>query len=100
MEKIIETLKKVTDNFETGFHSSTCMGWKPNYDLEGRPLNCDPNFRDGNITIEGKEYFFVRKGWWVLVWDKYADYLHAMKGEKDYIAKVDLRPNYLKQNNE
>lgn len=94
--KLEETLRLLTDNFEKGFAMTTLMGWVQDYDLEGRLLNCDPNYKSGSKVIEGKEYWYVRKKWKVRVWDVPADYHAFMKGDESYILEIDLTPEYLK----
>lgn len=93
---ISDTLKIITDSFEKGFHSSTLLGWEANYDSEGRPLNANPNYRDGSATIEGKTYWFTRKGWRVRIWDRKARYTDFMCDKQDFIEEVDLTPDYIK----
>ncbi len=94
---ISETLKKITKNFEKGFDSSTLVAWTPNYDEQGRPLNCNPNYQDGSATIEGKTYWFTRKGWKVRIWDRPAKYGDFMSGKDDFIDEVDLTPDYVRE---
>lgn len=93
MEK---ALRVITDNFEKGFNQTTLMGWRKDFDLEGRPLNADPNYRSGSCRIEEKDYWYVRKGWKVRVWDVEADYHAFMNGDKSYILEIDLTPEYIK----
>ncbi len=93
---ISEALKIITQNFEKGFSSSTLLGWQPNFDEQGRPLNSNPNYRDGNTTIEGKTYWFTRKGWKVRIWDRMARYTDFMSDKQDFIEEVDLTPDYIK----
>lgn len=97
---ILKTIQKLTDNFEKGFTCSTLMGWIPNYDKEGRPLNCDPNFRDGTIIIEDTQYWFVRRRWRIRLWDRKADYMDFMNNKEDYIEELDITPDYVKEYNE
>ena len=92
---ISEALKKITSNFEKGFNSSTLLGWKPNYDEQGRMLNADPNYRSGQAKIEGETYWFVRKGWKVRIWDKQARYTDFMSNKQNFIEEIDLTPDYV-----
>lgn len=92
---ISETLKIITENFEKGFHSSTLIGWKPDFDEKGRPLNANPNLRDGSAIIEGKTYWYVRWGWKVRIWDRKADYGDVLSKKDDFIEEVNLTPKYL-----
>lgn len=92
---ISEALKKITQNFTKGFYQSTFLGWIPNYDNQGRPLNCDPNYKDGTATIEGKTYWFTRHGWKVRVWDRMAMYTDFMSNKNDFIEEIDLTPDYI-----
>ena len=87
---ISEALKNITENFEKGFNSSTLIGWKRNFDEHGRPLNANPNYRDGSATIEGKTYWFTRKGWKVRIWDRKSRYTDFMSDKQDFIEEVDL----------
>lgn len=93
---ISDTLKIITDNFEKGFTSSTLMGWGIDYDKKGRPLNSNPNYRSGTTIIEGKQYWFTRKGWKVRIWDREANYMDFLNNKQDFIEEVDLTPDYLK----
>lgn len=88
--------KIITQNFEKGFYSSTLLGWTPKYDVQGRPLNCDPNFKDGTATVDGKQYWFTRRGWTVRIWDRKSRYTDFMANTPDFIEEVDLTPDYLK----
>jgi hypothetical protein len=94
---ISEALKNITENFEKGFHSSTLMGWQRNFDEQGRPLNANPNYRDGSATIEGKTYWFTRKGWKVRIWDRLSRYTDFMSDKQDFIEEVDLTPDYVRE---
>lgn len=92
---ILEAIKIATNNFTTGFYSSTLMGWFPEYDKQGRLLNCDPNYKSGTIRIEGKQYWFVRHGFEVRLWDKQADYCSYNRG--NHIEEMDITPDYIKE---
>jgi hypothetical protein len=92
---ILEALKQKTQNFENGFYSSTLLGWTPKFDEQGRPLNANPNYRDGTATIEGKTYWFTRKAWKVRIWDRMARYTEFMSDKQDFIEEVDLTPDYV-----
>jgi hypothetical protein len=92
---ISDTIKIITENFEKGYNSSTLMGWLRRYDELGRPLNTDPNYRDGNVNINGKTYWFTRKGWKVRIWDRNANYTDFMSNKNDFIEEVDLTPDYI-----
>jgi len=92
---ISEALKKITHNFEKGFNSTTLMAQCIDYDEQGRPLTADLNYRSGEATIKGKTYWFVRKGWKVRIWDKFASYTDFMSNKKDFIEEVDLTPDYV-----
>ena len=93
---ISEALKKITNNFETGFNSSTLMARNLTFDEQGRPLNSDPNYRSGEAKINGKTYWFVRKGWKVRIWDVPERYTAFMSNKQNFIEEVDLTPDYLK----
>lgn len=92
---ISEVLKTITDNFDKGYHQRTLMSFSANFDELGRPLNCDPNYMVGSKRIEGKEYFFVRKGWIVRIWDKPVSYMAFVNNNQDFIEEVDLTPDYI-----
>lgn len=95
---ISETLKKITNNFESGFRQSTLMGWTPKFDIQGRPLNTDPNYRRGEVLIEDKTYWFIRKGWIVRIYDNKTDYTKFHDtSEYPFIEEVGLTPDYVKE---
>lgn len=94
---ILEVIKIATNNFETGFSSSTLLGWEIKYDKHGRPLNCDPNYKSGSINIEGKQYWFVRRIFNIRLWDKQADYCNYMADKGDHIEEMDIKPDYIKE---
>lgn len=96
MKNLINLLTEKTYNFEKGYFSATSLGWSESKDEYGRPLNCDPNYRTGNVKIYGKKYWFIRKRWTVKVWNRKADYLDYMNGANDFILLIDLTPDYLK----
>lgn len=95
--KVSDALKVITSNFEKGFHTSTLLGWTPNYDLNGRQINADPNYREGQATIEGKPYWFTKKGWKIRIWDRPAKYTDFMSNKQDFIEEVDITPDYVKE---
>lgn len=92
---ILDTIKILTNNFETGFEWSTMLGWKKNYDKQGRLLNCDPNIKSGSIIIEGKQYWFVRIGYKVRLWDSFRDKYGCCIG--DHLEEMDIKPDYVKE---
>ncbi|MGB0932162.1 MAG: hypothetical protein ACPGVB_15370 [Chitinophagales bacterium] len=92
---VLDTVHKVTGGFEKGFSSYTLMGWKKIYDKEGREVSVDPNFREGFINIEGKDYWFIRKGWEVRLYDTPTDYCDWMKGSDNPIEVKNLKPDYV-----
>ena len=75
------------------------MGWKPNYDCLGRPLNCDPNYIHSVIRIEGTDYYVTRTGWNVFIWNQPCGYSTCWKDDRDkyILAEVDLTPDYVKE---
>lgn len=93
---ISDVLKVITENFSKGFYSSTLLGWEQVFDEQGRPLNANPNYKDGSAIIEGKTYWFTRKGWKVRIWDRAARYTDFMSDKKDYTEEIDLTPDYLR----
>jgi len=97
IKMILNAIAKATNNFETGFNSSTLLGWQRVYDKEGREVTCDPNFKSGSINIEGKDYWFVRRRWSVRLWDKRADYCDYMANRGDHIEEIDIKPDYVKE---
>lgn len=98
-DKIIELLKSKTNNFTTGFTSTTCMGWVQEYDEEGRPLLYDPNYKDGSVTISGRDYYFTRHGWYVYIWKDKGSYTMTWSDRcNDFLlTKLDLSPDYVKE---
>lgn len=101
-DKLIEAIRNATNGTFIGeYVSHTLMGWTPNFDDKGRPLNCDPNYYDSSIFINGKEYYMTRKGWKVCIWkDGTCNYCTMMFGnyEDKVLAEVDLTPEYIKNN--
>ena len=96
MKNLIHLLIAKTYNFEKGYFATTLLGWDEKKDEYGRPLNCNPNYRTGNVKIYGKKYWFVRKNWSVKVWSRKANYLDSMNGANDFIFLIDITPEYLK----
>lgn len=94
---ILNTIAKLTNNFQTGFQESTLMGWIENYDEQGRLLTADPNYRVGHIFIKDIEYTFIRKGWLVKLYIGRQSYTVAMSGKKTPIETIDLKPDYVKE---
>lgn len=99
-EKVIEALKKATDNFNRGYFQVTLMGWTQEYDEEGRPLRTNPNYRLGETKIAGTPYMYIRRDWIVKVYepDFKVHYLHfnSKEANKHLIAELDLEPQYVK----
>jgi hypothetical protein len=99
-EQIVEAIRLATGGAFIGYGGyTTCMGWSPNYDSQGRLLNCDPNYRDSNIRIEGKDYHMTRVGWHVYIWNQPCSYCTVWKEDRDkyILAEVDLTPDYVKE---
>lgn len=101
-EKIVEAIRTATNGEFLGVGGmSTLMGWFPNYDELGRPLNCDPNYRDTTIMINGVTYPLTRCGWSAYIWlpDSNASYTMVWSTMRDkfLLTKVDLRPDYVKE---
>lgn len=99
-EQIVEAIRFATGGTFVGNGGfSTCMGWIPDYDSQGRPINCDPNYRDSSIRIEGHDYHMTRKGWHVYIWNQPCSYgtVWAKDRDKYILAEVDLTPDYVKE---
>lgn len=86
---IIETLERLTQNFNSFNGTCTLMGWIPRFDDKGRPLNADPNVRRGNAHVGGIDFHYVRVGWKVTIYED-----SPSKGI--VFRKLDLTPEYLK----
>ena len=99
-EKIVEAIRLATNGTFIGYgQSSTCMGWIPEYDRQGRLLNCDPNYIDSTVRIEGKDYYMTRVGWHVYIWNQPCSYCTVWNKDRDkyILAKTDLTPDYVKE---
>lgn len=99
-EEIVEAIKLASNGSFIGDHCiSTLMGWIPNYDKKGRPLNCDPNYKDSEFVIEGQTYKVTRHGWMVIIWEGDGRYTKLLGGipDKGILAKIDLTPDYVKE---
>lgn len=60
---ILELIRNITNNFdENTFKETTLMGWVPQFDTQGRPLNADPNYLSGSIDIDGQTYYYIKRG--------------------------------------
>lgn len=97
LDQLEKALRAITENFQTGFSSSTCLNWTRVYDEQGRPLNVDPNYQKGIANVKGKTYFFTRKGWLVWVYDQPVYHSEAVKNVVPLLT-LDLTPDYLKDN--
>ena len=102
-QKIIEAIRKATKGAFIGdYCSTTSMGYSKIYDEEGRLLTADPNYIDSSININGTEYSLTRKGWWAYIWkpESKGNYMLLFDKnnlEESLLAKVDLRPDYVKE---
>jgi hypothetical protein len=96
-KELEQTLRKITNDFTTHITSSTCMGWSLIYDEEGRLISGNPNYQNGKVNINGKEFFFVKRMWTVWVFDKPANYHFVMNKSDEHIFTVDITPSYLKK---
>ena len=99
-EQIVEAIRTATNGTFVGFRGSqTLMGWIPTFDSQGRMLNCDPNYKDSSVNVEGKEYYLTRKGWHVYIWNQQCRYNTVWREdvEKYILAEVDLTPDYVKE---
>ena len=99
-EQIVEAIRFATGGtFVGNGGTKTCMGWIPDYDSQGRPLNCDPNYIDSRIRIEGQYYYITRKGWHVYIWNQPCSYCSVWSEYRDkyILAEVDLTPDYVKE---
>jgi len=90
---LVSMIKEFTNNFTTGFDATTLMGWFPNFDGEGRPLNADPNHQWGKIEVNGKPIWIVKCGWKVGISLKPMDRFYD---EGLFYTVVDLTPKHLK----
>lgn len=99
-EQIVEAIRLATGGtFVGGDSVKTCMGWHPDYDRQGRPLNCDPNYIDSSIRIEGKDYYITKVGWHVYIWKQLRTRHTVWMEDRDkyILAEVDLTPDYVKE---
>ena len=90
-EQIIEAIR----------NASLGMGWQQEYDVQGRPLRANPNYKDSSFIIEGIEYRVTRVGWSAYIWKpgSGATYTTCWSKVRDnfVLAHVDLRPDYVKE---
>lgn len=81
-------------------YNTTILGWNKKYDAQGRIINADPNYKDSIFYVDKKAYPVTRVGWYAYIW-RYStcNYLSLSHNEKDklIIAKIDLRPDYVKK---
>lgn len=103
-EEITEALRNITGGTFEMSGTTTLLGWIPQYDKQGRPLNADPNYIDYSVNIEGTEYDVTKHGWDVYVWKpefKQAQYTNLWTPDyMDHVlAHIDLTPDYLKEDN-
>jgi hypothetical protein len=99
-EQIVEAIRNATYGTFVGYGGyTTCMGWLPNFDSQGRPLDCDPNYRDSSIRIEGQDYHMTKVGWHVYIWNQPRSYqtVWAKDRDKYILAEVDWTPDYVKE---
>ena len=99
-EQIVEAIRIATNGTFVGLYGcSTLMGWTPRFDSQGRMLNCDPNYKDSSVNIDGTEYYLTRKGWHVYIWNQQCRYNTVWREdvEKYILAEVDLTPDYVKE---
>lgn len=93
MESIAKALAKATQGFTTHKTWITLMGWRQEYDGEGRPLRADPNHQQYEpIPIEGRTYYLVKKGWYVLVSE---EPITRFYDEAKGLFVIDLCPDYI-----
>lgn len=98
--QIVEAIRGATNGTFIGrYGTMTLMGWIPEFDSQGRPLNCDPNYIDSSVRIEDKEYFITRKGWHVFIWNQRCCRTACWREDKEkfILAEVDLTPDYVKE---
>ena len=99
-EQIVEAIRTATNGTFVGFSGvKTCMGWIPEYDSLGRPLNCDPNYIDSTIRIDGQDYYITKVKWHVYIWNQPCSRCTVWKKDRDkyILAEVDLTPDYVKE---
>ena len=86
-EKLLNAIEKATNGtYLAPYYTSTLLGWIPEFDEEGRPANCDPNWKTGDIIIAGETYSITKKGWKVTI-----------KKGGNIVAERDLTPDYLRK---
>ena len=107
-EEIINAIKIATNGTFIGEGcSSTLMGWTNIYDEQGRLVTCDPNYKESEINICGKNYKIIKKKWNVYIFkpeyfkDVHYTTVMAGRGSNEFdemlIAKLDLTPDYVKE---
>lgn len=104
-EQIVEAIRNATNGtFINDPCLTTLIGWLQKYDKQGRPLRADPNYKDSEITIADETYSITRHGWYAYIWkpNSKGNYMFVVRHRyfdiNPYlIAKVDLRPDYVKE---
>ncbi len=99
-QQIVEAIRLATNGTFVGRNGiRTCMGWIPEYDRQGRPLNCDPNYIDSIVCIEGQDYYMTRVRWHVYIWNQRCLRTTVWAKDRDryILAEVDLTPDYVKE---
>ena len=98
--EIIQLTEFETKKFEK-FSMTTLMGWFPNFDELGRPLNCDPNRRWLLFPYKNTHVRVERKGYDVKIYLKEETFKTENNEEMlssakfDLIAELNLTPAYL-----
>lgn len=100
-DEITEALRNITGGSFEMPGTTTLLGWNPQYDKHGRPLNTDPNYKDYSVNIEGTDYNVTKHGWHVYVWEpgyngQYTS-LWINNCMDHVLAHIDLTPDYLKE---
>lgn len=99
-EKIVDAIRNESDGTFVGSNcTSTLIGWKEEFDEKGRPVTCDPNYKDSKFNICGKTYYVTRYEWNVIIWKDKGSYIDLFRSVKpaDKLIEIDLTPDYVKK---
>lgn len=88
--EVIEEIRRLTDGtFIPENANKTLIMWCPIFDLQGRPLNADPNITKGTIEVSGVVYSVRKSGWKV--------YIRESGNLDEPETILDLTPDYVKE---
>ncbi len=93
-----ELANQIIANFGNTGTLTTLLGWIPEFNSEGLPLNANPNKQVSKTKINNETYVIVKCGWQINIYKPIDNEIELMPNMHygKHVYSIDTTPSYLK----